>query len=424
MSSDAELDLAGRLTAERFVQDLRAARAARPGRSALFPKLGDARMRRQIVRWIGREYRESTPGILETLRVALEDDDWEVRATAMLVAARLGAAPLRSTVNDVALPSAHQHGLGARDARLLLAVRQIAVEALNAANDGNLASAIERRLPGAPRELVHLVLGDEPLRRDRTWLFLYALATPSVLEDPLPDPPPAGIVVRDRHPMLGGTVAMAWVSPVPHILGDDLDDEIVSPPIREYTPAAGFFIARRPLSVELLHRLGVGIPVQSAAQNPAIGERLACTPDAPIIVSHDDAIGLCEAIARRTGAEVTLPTADELECAARGTDGRRYPWGNGLERLDGSERSSHGIERFAVPAAQWSSSRGPSGTPLVLGGPTSARCSGRFPRCWGLRRATGGAGSVWRRVTAALHATTKVRAFPTVCSPEQLERTN
>lgn len=383
MSNDAKPDSAGHLVAEQFVANLRVQRAARPGRSALFPKLGDARLRRQIVRWIGREYDQSTAGILEALRAALDDDDWEVRASAILVALRLGAAPLRSTVNDVALPSAHQHGLDERDARLLLAVRQIAVEALNAGNGEHLASAIECRLPGVPRNLVRLVVGDEPQRRDRTWLFLYALATPSVLDDPLPDPPPAGIVVRDRHPMLSGTIAMAWVSPVPHILGDDLGDEIVSPPIREYTPAAGFFIARRPLSVELLHRLGVGIPVQSATQDPAIGERLACTPDAPILVSHYDAIGLCEAIARRTGAEVTLPTADELECAARGTDGRRYPWGNGLERLDGSERSSHGIERFAVPAAQWSSSRGPNGTPLVLGGPTSARCSGRFPGAGG-----------------------------------------
>jgi hypothetical protein len=379
MSDAAERELASRLAAEKFVENLRAERSARPGRSVLFPKLGDARMRRQIVRWIGREYHESTPGILETLRTALEYDDWEVRASAMLVAARLGAAPLRSAVNDVALPSAHQRGLDEHDARLLLAIRQIAVEALNAANDGDLASAIERRLPGVPRDLVRLVLGDESQWRGRTWLLLHALTTPSELEDPLPDPPPAGIVIRDRDAMLGGAVAMAWVSPVPHILGDDLRDAIAAPPICDYTPAAGFFIARRPLSAKLLDWLGVGMPVQTATQDHVIAERLARTPDAPVVVSRDEAFALCEAIARRTGAAVTLPTAEELECAARGTDGRRYPWGNGLESLDGSERSPHGIERFAVPAAQWSSSREPSGTPLVLGGPTSARCSWRLP---------------------------------------------
>jgi hypothetical protein len=166
------------------------------------------------------------------------------------------------------------------------------------------------------------------------------------------------------------------VSPLPHILGDDPPDAIMAAPIRQYVPAAGFFIARRPLSAEALNRLGIDVPVQSK-HDDAMADRLARTPDAPVIVARDDAVALCAAIARRTGATVTLPTTEELECAARGTDGRRYAWGNGLERLDGSERSPHGIERFAVPAAQWTSSLAPGATPLVLGGPACARCSGR-----------------------------------------------
>jgi hypothetical protein len=378
MSNDAELEVAGRLVAEQFVANLRARRAAHPGRSALFPGLGDARTRRQVVRWIGRQYRGATPGILEVLRAALDDKDWEVRASAMLVAARLGAAPLRSAVNDVALPTAHQHGLDERDARLLLAARQIAAAALNAATDPDVAGAIRRQLPDVPSDLVHLVLGDEPPRRERRWLLLHALTTPSGIEDPLP----AGIVVRDRHAMLGGAIAVAWVSPVPHILGDDPPDPIMAAPIRQYVPAAGFFIARRPLSAEALDRLGIDVPVQGK-HDDATADRLAHTPDAPVIVARDDAVALCASIARRTGAAVTLPTADELECAARGTDGRRYGWGNGLERLDGTERSPHGIERFAVPAAQWTSSLAPDGAPLVLGGPASPRCSGRSPGAGG-----------------------------------------
>jgi hypothetical protein len=393
MSGEAGLDLAGQQAAEQFTRDLRAARAVRPGRSVLFPRLGDTRMRRQIVRWIGREYRKPTPGILETLRAALCDADWEVRTGAMLVAARLGATPLRSAINEVALPSAYQHGLDERDAHLLLAIRQIAVEALDAAGDDDPAPRIERRLPGVSHELVHMVLGKEPQRRDRTWLLLYAQTTPSELEDPLPDPPPAGIAIRDHRAMLGGAVAMAWVSPVPHILGDDLP-AVIAAPIREHTPGSGFFIARRPLSTEHLDQLDVDLPMRNAMRDPAIAERLARTPEPPIIVPYDGALGLCEAIARRTGAAVRLPTADELECAARGTDGRCYPWGNGLERLDGSERSPHGIERFAVPAAQWTSTRAPGGAPLVLGGPASPHCSRRLP---------GGNGHAVRPIVQARH---------------------
>jgi hypothetical protein len=88
---------------------------------------------------------------------------------------------------------------------------------------------------------------------------------------------------------------------------------------------------------------------------------------------------LCEHISARTGATVTLPTADELECAARGTDGRRFPWGNGLEKVDAGVRSPHGIERFHSPIAQWTGSHDARRVPFVMGGPLSPHCAGRGP---------------------------------------------
>ncbi len=91
-------------------------------------------------------------------------------------------------------------------------------------------------------------------------------------------------------------------------------------------------------------------------------------------MSYEQAVALCEAISRRVGAAVALPNADELECAARGGDGRRYPWGNGLQRLTGHERSPHGIERFVVPVAQWTVSTDAAGAPLAMGGPAAPRC--------------------------------------------------
>jgi Sulfatase-modifying factor enzyme 1 len=376
VSEQAQFEVAGALLAEQFVARLREERAARPGRSALFPKLGDAAMRRQVVRWIGSEYRAATPGILEVLRAALDDADWEVRASAMLVTVRLRAAELRSALKEVVLPSAHQLGLDLRDARLLLAIREIGVEALDAAGEADPVAAVERRLAGVPHELVRLVLVHEPARRDRDWLLLHALAAPLTLAQPLPEPLPAGIIVRERHALLADALFMTWVSPVPHILGDDRPDAAVVNPIREHVPA-GFFIARRPLSAEAIERLGVRAPARRVPRAEAIAARLARTPDAPLVVSRDEALALCEAIAHRTGAAVEPPSADELECAARGTDGRRYPWGNGLQRLVGGDRGPHGMERFAVPVAQWSGSHDPSGVPLVLGGPASLRCGER-----------------------------------------------
>jgi formylglycine-generating enzyme required for sulfatase activity len=49
----------------------------------------------------------------------------------------------------------------------------------------------------------------------------------------------------------------------------------------------------------------------------------------PVVrVTHDAAVAYTEWLARETGRPYRLPTEREWEKAARGTDGRLYPWGN------------------------------------------------------------------------------------------------
>lgn len=50
----------------------------------------------------------------------------------------------------------------------------------------------------------------------------------------------------------------------------------------------------------------------------------------PVInVSWIDARGFCDWLSEKTGKNIHLPTEAQWEKAARGTDQRRYPWGNG-----------------------------------------------------------------------------------------------
>jgi formylglycine-generating enzyme required for sulfatase activity len=372
-ADDNELEALGTLVAARFVEQLREERARQPGRSVLFPKVGDAAVRRQVVRWFGHEYGETTPGILEVLRTALGDSDWEVRVSAMLVAARLRATSLRPVVKEVLLPAAHQFGLSETDVRLLIALRAVATEALDADAAADRASAVSERFSGIPRTLVHRVLERDALPRTDVELFIHALVVPNEIEHPLPDPLPRGIARRDRRLFLGEAVELVWVSPTTHLLGDESAGGI-----RAHVPGKGFFIARRPVTAATLTRVGVAAPAFDPATSPSIAKRTALTPDPPLPMSHADALAVCEALTRHLNAEIRLPTADELECAARGTDGRRYSWGNGVERLTGSERTPHGLERFAVPAPQWTSTPDPHGTPLALGGPTAPMCAMRI----------------------------------------------
>jgi hypothetical protein len=383
MIEHLESEPAARAAVDRFARDGRERRKWLT-RSVAFKDLGDARMRRQIVRWLGHEYHEPTPAIVETLRSALGDQDWEVRVGAMIVSARVRATALRGAVRETVLPSANQHGLSERDIRVLVATRIIAAESLASANpdDMDRAQVILRQLSDAPRHLVRSVLGLPVEQRDAAWLLLHALAAPNELADPLPDPLPPGLTLHDRRAWLAGIIEMCWVSPQAHLVGGDhLQHEHPPKPLdlREHTPAGGFFIARRPLSSAAALQLGLGPFPARAPSDTSLAARLGDMPEPPLALSCAEALTLCENISARTGATVTLPTADELECAARGTDGRRFPWGNGLEKADGRVRSPHGIERFHAPIAQWTKTHDDRGVPLVLGGPLSPHCAGRAP---------------------------------------------
>jgi formylglycine-generating enzyme required for sulfatase activity/tetratricopeptide (TPR) repeat protein len=72
----------------------------------------------------------------------------------------------------------------------------------------------------------------------------------------------------------------------------------------------------------------------------------------PVVdVRWDDAIAFCQWASQTTGQEVRLPTEAEWEKAARGTDGRIWPWGN--EPPD-STRCNFDIETDTTPVGLYS----------------------------------------------------------------------
>ena len=50
-----------------------------------------------------------------------------------------------------------------------------------------------------------------------------------------------------------------------------------------------------------------------------------------VLVSYDDAVEFCKWRSAKEGGDYRLPTEVEWEKAARGTDGREYPWGNDFD---------------------------------------------------------------------------------------------
>jgi formylglycine-generating enzyme required for sulfatase activity len=72
----------------------------------------------------------------------------------------------------------------------------------------------------------------------------------------------------------------------------------------------------------------------------------------PVVdVSWRDAIAFCKWLSKVTGREMHLPTEAEWEKAARGTDGRLYPWGN---KWDGRKLNSNNRIGDTTPVGKYS----------------------------------------------------------------------
>ena len=78
-----------------------------------------------------------------------------------------------------------------------------------------------------------------------------------------------------------------------------------------------------------------------------------------VLVSHADAMAYARWMSRETGRLWRLPTALEWEKAARGTDGRMFPWGN---EWDATKLNSHDHGPFStMPVGSFPEGKSPFG---------------------------------------------------------------
>ena len=77
---------------------------------------------------------------------------------------------------------------------------------------------------------------------------------------------------------------------------------------------------------------------------------LSTGDDHPVIyISHAEAVKFCDWLSRQEKRKYRLPTEAEWEYAARGCDGRNFPWGN---RLDSGERANFADVNKKLPWAE------------------------------------------------------------------------
>jgi hypothetical protein len=199
----------------------------------------------------------------------------------------------------------------------------------------------------AMRDHLLRCLAGEPVRyQEKAFLYLHSLITPLPDEVMAPASLPPGIVQSaDGYLLEGPALPLCWVPPVEHWLGEELPRLALPNPIRSVR-SGGFFIMREPL-----------------ASGPC---------------DYATALEQCRALAARSGLEIRLPNADEWEMAARGPDGRRFPWGNNARSELQFGVSPWGLADAVGRVGQWTSSE-QGGEVVVCGGRNQWVCAMRAP---------------------------------------------
>jgi|GEM_PF-478567 len=117
------------------------------------------------------------------------------------------------------------------------------------------------------------------------------------------------------------------VAPGPFLMGSDptgdqIADSKEQPQHKLSLP--GYWIARYPVTASQFQTF-----LDESGYRPAQDDREYGEDNYPVVnVTWHDALAYCLWLSQQTGLKVSLPSEAEWEKAARGTDGRRYPWGD------------------------------------------------------------------------------------------------
>jgi len=177
----------------------------------------------------------------------------------------------------------------------------------------------------------------------------------------------------------------------PALLGGD--DRAPGAAARSKPIVERFAIARFPVTVgayaRYLEWLAENDPPEGRRRTPPGFDRMRRLGERrPVVaVTLEDAEAYCAWLRRVTGVVVGLPTADVWEKAARGADGRPYPWGDGFEPgfcaslwlgrpASGPpdvgrfpiDRSPFGMRDGAGGVWEWTATEGGPGRGVAMGG--------------------------------------------------------
>lgn len=313
---------------------------------------GGAALRRQVLRRAAVTLGGGQlPGLHFLLRTGLSDPDWEVRASAMILAARTGFTVAEAQLATLDFAGLDLGVIDARDRERLVLLQQAATAIL---------AGKREPVDPAQRHVWRCILKGDDGTFDAIFRLVHALTVPLELEPRDATLPDCVVATESGFALARSAIGLVRVAASPCWLGDADRNTEPSNPLRRVAPQTSFFMARHALDAntvrELLHQ-------QPSADNQAAHA-----------LTLAEAEQVIAALAELEGAKIALPGPDQWEIAARGSDGRRYPWGNSRQIESGAAVSPWGVAGLDRGLREWV--RGAKGQPLTCGGEDGS-CSQR-----------------------------------------------
>jgi formylglycine-generating enzyme required for sulfatase activity len=153
-----------------------------------------------------------------------------------------------------------------------------------------------------------------------------------------------------------------WVPPGEFHMGAALTDEEVDGeegPLRWVCLREGFWLGRFPVTIAQFNR----VMEATGGEPPAEGRPAGFDhPEMPVTgVSWEHAVDWCRRASGVAGVCVDLPTEAEWEWAARGSDGRTYPWGEAAPTPERAHFSGMASPEGPAPVGERPAGAGPFG---------------------------------------------------------------
>lgn len=327
-------------------------------KAEIFAAMPDPQFRRETVRWVMHDYKEANQNIINLLTKGLQDADWEVRLSSTIACARYRLKALLPLIKKVQIPTTGRSGLNIKERGIIGDIKKATIAILKGAS---IPASLQRAAKSDQDRrdyLLRLVAGEKVKHYNDMLLLVIALIDP-LYPAVLPEVLPTYITQKEGKLYLKQTgIQVSWIPSFSHWIGSA---DIPYHPIQLTKLEKGGFISTYPIKTAQFDQLNIKWGKQNKQKS------VFC----PLIRAKH----FCEELSEKEGVPVILPNSMIWEMAARGHNGRIYPWGLSHDNNIPDLPSPWGLRETVGFGAEWTKSLTAQGQSIVMG-------HSRFMRCY------------------------------------------